>query len=56
MSSNSMNHGLMKSAQKKVAKLQQLKNPSQINGDNVNTVRFATSKTFRNKEMEYLKV
>jgi hypothetical protein len=22
----------------------------------VNTVRFATSKTFRNKEMEYLKV
>jgi hypothetical protein len=37
------------------AKLQWLKNPSQINGDNLQNLRRETSRTFRNKKREYLK-
>jgi hypothetical protein len=40
--------------QRKQAKLQWLQNPSQINGDNLNTVRRETNRTFREKR-EYLK-
>jgi hypothetical protein len=32
-----------------------LQNPSQINGDNLKNLRHETSRTFRNKEREYLK-
>jgi hypothetical protein len=32
-----------------------LQNPSQINGDNLQNLRHETSRTFRNKKMEYLK-
>jgi hypothetical protein len=39
----------------KHAKLQQLQNPSQINGDNLQNLRRETSRIFRNKEREYLK-
>jgi hypothetical protein len=39
----------------KQAKLQWLHNPSQINGDNLQTLRHETSRTFRNKKREYLK-
>jgi hypothetical protein len=41
--------------QQKQAKLQWLQNPSQINGDNLQNLRCETSRTFRNKKMEYLK-
>jgi hypothetical protein len=37
------------------AKLQWLQNPNQINGDNLQILRRETSRTFRNKEREYLK-
>jgi uncharacterized protein YaaR (DUF327 family) len=39
----------------KQAKLQWLQDPSEINGDNLNTARCKTSKYFRNKKREYLK-
>jgi len=32
-----------------------LQNPSQMNGDNLNTVRHETSRTFRTKKRESLK-
>jgi hypothetical protein len=32
-----------------------LQNPSKRNGDNLKNVRRETSRTFRNKKMEYLK-
>jgi hypothetical protein len=41
--------------QKKHAKLQWLLDPSEINGDNLNTVRHEASRYFRNKKWEYLK-
>jgi hypothetical protein len=41
--------------QQKQAKLQWLQNPSQINGDNLQSLRHETSRTFRNKKREYLK-
>jgi hypothetical protein len=41
--------------QQKQAKFLWLQNPSQINGDNLNNVRYETSRTFRNKKREYLK-
>jgi hypothetical protein len=41
--------------QRKQAKLQHLQNPSQINEDNLKKLRRVTSRTFRNKEREYLK-
>jgi len=34
--------------------LQRLQNPSKTNGDNPNNVRCETSRTFRNKQREYL--
>jgi hypothetical protein len=37
------------SAQRKQDKLQWLQNPSHINGNNMNTVRCETIRTFRNK-------
>jgi hypothetical protein len=37
------------------AKFQWLQNPSQINGDNFQNLRFETSRIFRNKKREYLK-
>jgi hypothetical protein len=40
----------------KQAKLQCLQNPSQINRDNRKNLRHETSRTFRNKKTEYLKV
>jgi hypothetical protein len=40
---------------RKVAELQWLQNPSQVNGDNMDDVRRETSRTFRTKEREYLK-
>jgi hypothetical protein len=40
---------------KETQKLQWLQNPSEINGDNMNNVRCAASRHFRNKEREYLK-
>jgi hypothetical protein len=39
----------------KLAKLQWLQNPSQINGDNLQNLRRKTSRTFRNKKREYMK-
>jgi hypothetical protein len=41
--------------QQKQAKLWWLRNPSQINGDNLQNLRCETSRTFRNKKKEYLK-
>jgi hypothetical protein len=35
--------------QRKQAKLQQLKKPNQINGNNLNSVRHETSRSYRNK-------
>jgi hypothetical protein len=32
-----------------------LQNPSKMNGDNLNDTTHGTSKTFRNKERDYLK-
>jgi hypothetical protein len=40
---------------RKQAKLQWLKNPSQMNGDNMDRTRREASRTFRIKEREYLK-
>jgi hypothetical protein len=40
---------------RKQAKLQWLQNPGQINGDNLQNLRRETSRTFREKEREYLK-
>jgi hypothetical protein len=39
----------------KQAKLQWLQNPSQISGDNLQDLRYETSRTLRNKKWEYLK-
>jgi hypothetical protein len=39
----------------KEAKLQWLQDPSEINGDNLNSVRREVSRHFRNKKREYLK-
>jgi hypothetical protein len=41
--------------QQKQAKLQWLQNPSQISGDNLQNLRWETSRTFRNEKREYLK-
>jgi hypothetical protein len=41
--------------QNEVAKLQWLWNPSETNGDNLNSVRHETSRTFREKGRECLK-
>jgi hypothetical protein len=41
--------------QRKQDKLQFLQNRSQINGDNLQNLRYETSRTFRNKKREYLK-
>jgi hypothetical protein len=41
--------------QQKQTKLQWLRNPSQISGDNLQNLRHETSKTFRKKKKEYLK-
>jgi hypothetical protein len=41
--------------QRKQAKLQWLQDPSEINGDNMNSVRCEASRHFRNKNREYLK-
>jgi hypothetical protein len=41
--------------QRNQAKLQYLQDPSEINGDNLNTVRQETSRHFGNKKREYLK-
>jgi hypothetical protein len=41
--------------QRKQAKLQWLQNPSQINWDNLQTLRYETSRTFRKKKREYVK-
>jgi hypothetical protein len=35
--------------------LTRLQNPTQINGDNLNSVRHETNVTFMSKNMEYLK-
>jgi hypothetical protein len=43
------------SDQRKQAKLQWLKNPSKIIGENLNNVRREASRYFRNKKREYLK-
>jgi hypothetical protein len=40
--------------QRKQAKLQWLRDPSEINGTNLNNVRCETSRCFRNKKREYL--
>jgi CRISPR/Cas system-associated protein Csx1 len=37
------------------AKLQWLQDPSEINGDNLNNVRYEASRHFRNKKREHLK-
>jgi hypothetical protein len=37
------------------AKFQQLQDPSEINGDNLNNVRCEAGRYFRNKKREYLK-
>jgi hypothetical protein len=50
ISCNSINHGFMKSIQRKQAKLQQLQNPCQINGDKLNSIRHKTRRIFRNKK------
>jgi hypothetical protein len=41
--------------QNKQAKLQWLQDPSEINGDNLNSVRHDASRYFGSKKMEYLK-
>jgi hypothetical protein len=41
--------------QRKQAKLQWLKDPSEINGDNLNNVRHEATRYLRNKKREYLK-
>jgi hypothetical protein len=41
--------------QRKQAKLQWLQDPSELNGDNLNSVRREASRHFRNKKREYLK-
>jgi hypothetical protein len=41
--------------QRKQVKLQWLKDPSEINGDNLNNIRQETGRHFRNKKMVYLK-
>jgi hypothetical protein len=41
--------------QRKQAKLQWLQEPSEINGDNLNTVRCEESRYFRNKKREHLR-
>jgi hypothetical protein len=41
--------------QRKQAKLHWLQDPSEINGDNLNSIRRETSRLFRNKKREYLK-
>jgi uncharacterized protein YaaR (DUF327 family) len=41
--------------QRKQAKLQWLQDPSEINGDNLKSVRRETIRHFRNKIREYLK-
>jgi hypothetical protein len=41
--------------QRKQAKLQWLQDPSEINGDNPNSVRREASRHFRNKKRHYLK-
>jgi hypothetical protein len=40
---------------RKQAKIQWLQNPNQSNGDNLNTIRCAANRHFRNKKKEYLK-
>jgi hypothetical protein len=35
--------------------LQWLQDPSEINGDNMNSIRLEASRHFRNKKREYLK-
>jgi hypothetical protein len=40
---------------RKQSKLQWLKDPSEINGDNIKNVRRETNRHFRNKNREYLK-
>jgi hypothetical protein len=37
------------------AKLQWLQDPSKVNGDNLNNIRWETSRHFRTKKREYLK-
>jgi hypothetical protein len=41
--------------QRKLAKLQWLRNQSEINVDNLNNIRREASSQFRNKKREYLK-
>jgi hypothetical protein len=41
--------------ERKQAKLQWLQDPSEINGDNLNSVRREISRHFRNKKRKYLK-
>jgi hypothetical protein len=41
--------------QRKQVKLQWLQDPSEVNGDNLNSVRREASRYFRNKKREYLK-
>jgi hypothetical protein len=41
--------------ERKQARLHQLQNSSQINGDNLNNVRHEASRHFRSKKREYLK-
>jgi hypothetical protein len=41
--------------QRKRTKLQVLQDPSEVNGDNLNSVRCEVSRHFRNKKREYLK-
>jgi hypothetical protein len=41
--------------QRKQAKLHWLKDPSEINGDNLNNVRCEASRYFRNTKKEYMK-
>jgi hypothetical protein len=41
--------------QRKEAKLRWLRDPSEIHGDNLNNVRRAANRYFRNKKREYLK-
>jgi hypothetical protein len=40
--------------QRKQAKSQWLKDPSEVNGDNLNNKRHEASRRFRNKKREYL--
>jgi hypothetical protein len=41
--------------QRKQAKLQWLQDPSKINGDNLNNIRYEASRHFSNKKREYVK-